>query len=507
MPDKTAELAGLITDAMNHTVSKKTREYDTTATVSRIETKEDGSKQTWVSIPGGVIETPVRAGVSLKPGDEVQVHVGGGRAFIQGNYTSPPTDDTRANQAYGVASNALDSAVVAKTAADSAVESAEIADEAAGQAKKDAEDASKAAGVARESADTAFEAARSALVHLADIEDVVGTVEWIAEHGQYGLTTDTEVIDGRTYFTVTGEAVSNPTGNPHAQSYYERTGTSPDYVYELTIDTSVDHQKTYYTIIATMQSNVPAVYYLSSDSAVVAEKTYYEYVGGIYILSEDTEVVEDKTYYEKVGGDYIEIENPDPEDNPHDEGWYEYVEYLKIEDPQPEDDPSIEGWYEYGTNPLANGLYQLVSVDEAIQTYISTHLALMDDGLHVINDNKSGYLLISPDSVKIKDKYNNTLAEYGEGTVIGNTNGMHIEIGENQVWGFDEPVIGFYNGDSSVNPPLSYISSSGLSIPHAVIVTSLQIGEAGSGAWKWVVGDEQDITAARHLKLMWVGGN
>ena len=470
MPDKTAELAGLITDAMNHTVSKKTREYDTTAVVSRIETKEDGSKQTWVSIPGGVIETPVRAGISLKPGDEVQVHVGGGRAFIQGNYTSPPPDDTRANQAYGVASDALDSAVIAKTAADSAVESAEIAKEAAdaadlaaGEAKKNAEDASKAAGVAQESADSAFESARSALVHLADIEDVVGTVEWIAEHGQYGLTTDTEVIDGRTYFTVTGEAISNPTGNPHAQSYYERTGTSPDYVYELTDDTSVDQQKTYYVITATIQPTVPAVYFLSAD----------------------TEVLEGKTYYEKVGNDYVEIEDADPTA-----------------------DPSTEGWYEYSSNPAANGLYQLISVDEAIQTYVSTHLALTDDGLSVFSDDQSGYLLLSKDNVvRIMDKDNNILAEYGEGTIIGNKDGMHIEIGENSVWGFTEPVIGFYNGDSDVNPPLSYISSSGLSIPHAVIVTSLQIGEAGTGAWKWVVGDEQDITAARHLKLIWVGGN
>lgn len=464
MPDKTTELAGLITEAMNNTARAKTKAYDTTAQVTRI----DDEGQVWVSIPGGVRETPVKKTFNVKPGDEVQVHVGGGRAFIQGNYTSPPTDDTRANQAYGVASNALDSAVIAKTAADSAVESAEIAKEAAQNAKDTAESvhdiAEQAAGdavKAQNSADSAYDSAISAQVQLGMVEDVVGTLEWIANHGQYELTEDTTVISGRQYFTVTGEAVATPV-EKNLPFYYERSGTSPNYVYTLTTDTEVDAQKTYYTIIPTLVAEVEPVYF----------------------LSEDTAVVEGKTYYELVTGEYVEVEDPDPTDN-----------------------PSTEGWYEYASNPVASGLYQLSGVDEAVQAYVSSHLALMDDGLHVINDNQSGYLLISSDSVKIKDKDNNTLAEYGEGTVIGNSNGMHIEIGDNPVWGFSEPVIGFYNGDSSVNPPLSYISSSGLSIPHAVIVTSLQIGEAGSGAWKWVVGDEQDITAARHLKLMWVGGN
>ena len=42
-------------------------------------------------------------------------------------------------------------------------------------------------------------------------------------------------------------AVVNPTGNPMAHGWYERTGTDPDYVYTLTTDTEVVSGKTYYS--------------------------------------------------------------------------------------------------------------------------------------------------------------------------------------------------------------------------------------------------------------------
>jgi hypothetical protein len=47
--------------------------------------------------------------------------------------------------------------------------------------------------------------------------------------------------------TYTYTAVQNPTGNPHTQGYYERSGTSPNYVYTLSADTTVNESKTYYT--------------------------------------------------------------------------------------------------------------------------------------------------------------------------------------------------------------------------------------------------------------------
>lgn len=71
----------------------KTSPYDTQAVVKRI----DGDIA-WVHIPGGVDETPVQMTSSAKKGDIVQVRVSGGRAWLYGNATNPPTDDSKANE-------------------------------------------------------------------------------------------------------------------------------------------------------------------------------------------------------------------------------------------------------------------------------------------------------------------------------------------------------------------------------------------------------------------------
>lgn len=72
---------------------RKTSAYDTQATIRRI---EDGVA--WVHIPGGVDETPVQLTINAKEGDQVQVRVSGGRAFLVGNATAPPTDDSYAKR-------------------------------------------------------------------------------------------------------------------------------------------------------------------------------------------------------------------------------------------------------------------------------------------------------------------------------------------------------------------------------------------------------------------------
>ena len=73
---------------------EKTRSYDTTAVVRRIE-----GRTAWVHIPGGVEETPVKMTIKASPGDTVQIRIGGGKAWITGNATAPPTDDTLAMHA------------------------------------------------------------------------------------------------------------------------------------------------------------------------------------------------------------------------------------------------------------------------------------------------------------------------------------------------------------------------------------------------------------------------
>ena len=72
---------------------RKTSAYDTQATIRRI----DGNTA-WVHIPGGVDETPVQLTINASVGDRVQVRVSGGRAFLVGNATAPPTDNAYARQ-------------------------------------------------------------------------------------------------------------------------------------------------------------------------------------------------------------------------------------------------------------------------------------------------------------------------------------------------------------------------------------------------------------------------
>lgn len=79
---------------------RKTSAYDTQATIRRIE-----GNTAWVHIPGGVDETPVQMTINAKEGDQVQVRVSGGRAFLVGNATAPPTDDSYARRLGTLLSN------------------------------------------------------------------------------------------------------------------------------------------------------------------------------------------------------------------------------------------------------------------------------------------------------------------------------------------------------------------------------------------------------------------
>ena len=115
---------------------QKITPYDASAEVVRV---EDGIA--WIHIPGGVDETPAFMSVSAQPGDSVRVRVANGQAWISGNETAPPTDDTeaivagtKAEKAQVQAEEASETAESAQAAAESAQESAAIAADAAASA-------------------------------------------------------------------------------------------------------------------------------------------------------------------------------------------------------------------------------------------------------------------------------------------------------------------------------------------------------------------------------------
>ena len=164
------DMISSLIDSIKNT-GKKTNAYDTSAEVKRIE-----GDTAWVHIPGGVDETPVKLTINASEGDNVQVRVNGGRAWLQGNATAPPTDDTTAISAKTIATYAQEEAVRAGKAADAAEAEAVRAGAAADRAEESASDALTAAQSAQTSAD-------SALVSLATVEDVAGVLEWITNHG------------------------------------------------------------------------------------------------------------------------------------------------------------------------------------------------------------------------------------------------------------------------------------------------------------------------------------
>lgn len=96
--------------------NKGTSPLDAQAEVLRID--EDGTA--WVHLPGGVDETPVKLTINAEVGDKVYVRLSGGRAWITGNQTAPPTDDKTAITAKSLANIAGNRAKTAQKTADQA---------------------------------------------------------------------------------------------------------------------------------------------------------------------------------------------------------------------------------------------------------------------------------------------------------------------------------------------------------------------------------------------------
>ena len=119
----------------------KTAPLDAQAEVRRVE-----GNTAWVHIAGGVDETPVRLTINARVGDKVQVRISGGRAWITGNASAPPTDDhmanianTTAETADVTANQALQGANTAQNTADNAQSSADKAQNTATEAAKTAD--------------------------------------------------------------------------------------------------------------------------------------------------------------------------------------------------------------------------------------------------------------------------------------------------------------------------------------------------------------------------------
>lgn len=224
-----------LTQVLTETRKNQTSPYDTQAEVIRV----DGDTA-WVHIPGGVDETPVKLTMNAQAGDMVQVRVSGGNAWLQGNATSPPTDDTTANKAVNMSSASM-------IAAESAVKDAIRASEAAMRAEQTAEGVEAIAIEAQTNAGIAKTSAEESLKGLSMTQDVLDVVNWVASHGVYIKATT--YVEGTSYYTVVGTEVTDPTQQTDelVGRYYELENG----VYVKTEDTEYDDEKTYYFVTGT----------------------------------------------------------------------------------------------------------------------------------------------------------------------------------------------------------------------------------------------------------------
>lgn len=116
-----------VLDVIRKDTKKKTSSYDAVGTVTRVE-----DNVAWVHFDNGVSETPVAMSINCSKGDKVHVRVAGGNAFLVGNETAPPSDNTEALIAKAVAKLADSKAESAETTAADAQETAEKAANTAG---------------------------------------------------------------------------------------------------------------------------------------------------------------------------------------------------------------------------------------------------------------------------------------------------------------------------------------------------------------------------------------
>lgn len=227
-------------------------------------TRVDPDGRTWVRIEGNDFDTCcTRSSVACKPGDSVSVTLRNNRATIEGNYTSPATDDSMAREAIKTGSSAQQTADMAHELATNAIADAQATRDAAERAEADATRAAVAAEIseasarasaasaasaadsaasaaasafsANESAESAYLAALGSITSLGTVENVIESLKWLKDNPAYKKCPDGKYIDPTCdyYQIVDGEyvKVENPTveGIP---TYYviDATATAAAYV-------------------------------------------------------------------------------------------------------------------------------------------------------------------------------------------------------------------------------------------------------------------------------------
>ena len=199
---------------------------DTNTTYQAVVSRIDDEGVVWVNLYGSEKETPTASTSSeVKRGDSVTVQWRNNKLYIGGNYSNPSAGIARVDKAQNTAD-------VAFSAANDAVSEAQRASMAADAAEASAQSAATSASNAMTAAQSAQASADSALVSLANVEDVVGVLEWITAHGTMTANGSTALDPSKVYF------VRDNNGDYHVGSYY----------YSIVAEPKAEDRTNYYTL-------------------------------------------------------------------------------------------------------------------------------------------------------------------------------------------------------------------------------------------------------------------
>lgn len=349
---------------LQNTNANKPSPYDTQAEVRRI----DGNTA-WVHIPGGIDETPVQLTTSAKKGDIVQVRVSGGRAWLYGNKTSPPTDDTKANEA------------------------------------------DKKAGVADEHAIDALEATikldgrvKQAEENVTIIENDIVVLDGRVDQADANITTIEDNVSGLT--TRVSDAESDITtieGNVSGLNTRVTTAEGNITTIEGNISGLNTRVGTAEGNITTIEGDISGLTTRVSDAEDDIDDTLkglalaQDVIGTLAwitahsTVTSDTTPISGKAYYIKNQDGTFTLVTDTTGKNPHNEGWYE--------------------------------------MDEAMANYVAAHLAMTNDGLVVTKDNSKWKVLVKDNGIDIIDAtsgINKVIASYGAGIEFDDEREFHI---------------------------------------------------------------------------------
>ena len=394
--------------------------YDTQATVRRI---EDGIA--YVHIPGGVDETPAKLTINASVGDVVQVRVANGRAFLVGNASAPPTDNTEAikaltqadiaAQAAGIARQRADEATLdaqrAHDAADAAQTSADAAQQTASAAQASADAAATAASNAQTSADNAQTSADSAAQAAGAAQQSASNAATAAANAQQ--TADTAQSSASAAATAAGNAQTSADNAASAAATAQQTAESAQTSANNAATAAGNAQRSA-DAAATAASNAQTSADNAQASATTANTAANNALSGLGMVESVVDVVNWFAEHKALSTDTTV--NPD-------ETYYSYdatTGALTKLDPVGTENPSALGWYE---------------LDDAISQYVASHVATTNDGLYVVSVANGWRVLVSsgggnfPAGVLIIDPNGNVAQQTTVNGVEFNT-GLPVTIGD-----------------------------------------------------------------------------